>query len=96
MKKIVMSFAIPENLKNGLDKHCKKHKRSRSDFITNLIWRELGDWKQEKLHVKNCHTFHVFCDSGGIAAVDYGAEKKGVTPEQYIRHCISYTSYTEK
>lgn len=93
MKKVVVSFAIPEKIKEGLDKYCKKQKRSRSDLVSSLIWREIGDWKQEKLHIKNCHTFHIFCDSSTIAAILYGAEKNNCSPENYIKKCIVDVSY---
>ena len=93
MKKIVVSFAIPENLKRALDRYCKKHKRSRSDVVTNIIAREVGDFRQDDIAIKDCHTFHVFCDSSTIQAVLHGSKKSEKSPELYIRDCILRDAY---
>lgn len=93
MKKVVVSFAIPEPIKRGMVKHCKKTGESRSALATRAIWQEIGDWRQDDLQNKDCHTFQVFCDSSVIRAVLSGCKKEGLEPESYIRHCILRHSY---
>lgn len=88
MKKVVVSFAIPEKIKVAFESHCKKRGESRSAVITRVLYNEIGDSSTDKIYLKNSHTFHIFCDSWMINAVLHGAKKNKLTPEGYIKHCI--------